>query len=346
MAAQGRTDPAFQKAVESAVSQARAWTDAGLGAGSRRQWLEKHKDGGALIAEGGAVREREYAFARARIGEVFGRIDVSIDESVARLSAEIADALRSQLTAEIVPAEPDALKQLTATAVSRSAVVLPTALDELAELRRAYGSALLRVTRPIIRTISDEGLRPADVQSSGVGAGEPVVSATQADALARLRRNAAAYVRSEAAPILESVQLVRDVAGVAQAAMRQGQGRGQGRAAEEGAVSRARQAAEDLYDELTDLIRRRIEELEQALLAEGRGMLTVLAAATDRFLDLATQTPDVEFEYLDLCGPIQRVLWPDIFDGGPAQLGAGLAGIESAAAALCSAAASIRTLEQ
>lgn len=338
MAAQGRADPAFQKAVESAVSEARAWTDAGLGVGSRRQWLEKHKEGGALIAEGGAVREREYAFARARMGDVFGRIDSSIDESVDRLSAEIAGALRAQLTDEIVPEGPNALKQLTATAVSRSAVVLPTALRELAELRGAYGSALLRVTRPIIRTISQERLRADQGQSGGAGAGESAVSAAQAEALARLRRNIAAYVPT-AGPILESAQLIRDVAGVAQAAARRGQSTG------EGAVPRARQAAENLYDELTDLIRQRIEELEQALLAEGRGMLTVLAAATDRFLDLATQTPDVEFEYLDLCGPIQRVLWPDIFDGGPAQLGAGLAGIESAAAALASSAALIRTLE-
>jgi len=338
-AAQGRTDPAFQKAVESAVSEARAWIDAGLGSGSRGQWLQNHKDGGAIIAEGGNVREREYAFARARMGEVFRRIDLSIDESVRRLSAEIADALRAHFTDEIVPDGPDALKQLSATAVSRNAVVLPAALTELAELRKAYGSALLRVTRPIIRTISDERTRADGRQSGEAGTGEPGVSATDADALARLRRSATAYVRSETRPIVESAQLIRDVAGVAQAATRQG------RSAPGETVPRARQAAEDLYEELTDLTRRRIDELEQALLAEGRGMLTVLAAATDRFLDLATKTPDVEFEYLDLCAPIQRALWPNIFDGGPAQLGAGLAGIESAAASLSSAATSIRTLE-
>jgi hypothetical protein len=339
MAAEGHADPAFQQAISTAVSEARAWTRDGLGTVSRQQWLQKHKDGGALIAEGGAVREREYAYARKRMGEIFGRIDSSIDESVDRLAAEIAEALRGQFTDALVPDGPEALNQLMTTARNSRAVVLPAALAELAELRRAYGSALLRITRPVIRTIADDRLR-IDTGRYGVPAAEERgMSSAESDALKRLRRNPSAYGRGESGWSAEPSKPARDPAGSAGAATRRGR-------SEDGSVPRARQAAEDLYDELTEVIQSRIEDLEQALQAEGQGMLTVLAAATDRFLDLATQTPDVEFEYLDLCGPIQRVLWPDIFDGGPAQLGAGLAGIESAAATLSSAAASIRTLEQ
>jgi hypothetical protein len=320
------TEPAFRAAISSAVGAANAWVDSGLGAGSQQQWLDKIEGPGGIIAEGAALRERQYAIARTRVDEFFSQVDTSVDSAIRGLFAEIATALRTQLTEEIVPEGEDALEQLVAISQSRQGSVLPAALTELANLRSAYGKTLLRVTRPIIRTIREDAGRAPVTGTDNPTAGD------DAAAVERLRRAGSAYLRAQTGPIVEAAaDLLRD-------APRSGTGNGR--------VGDASQAAQALYDNLTSLVRQRVRDLEKALLAEGRVMSTVLAAATDRFLDQAVQTPDVHFEYLDLCAPIQRTLWPDIFDGGPAQFGAALAAVESAASSLLSAAGPIRRLDE
>jgi hypothetical protein len=338
-AAAGKTDAALEAAVRSAASQARDWAKGGLGVGSRAGWLTRHL--GRHISHPYEAREREYATARAKIGELFGHIDASVDASVDRLCGEIADALRTQLTEAIVPAGDNGattLARLRDTAVARRGRVLPEALRELVSLLEAYGSTLLRVTRPIVRTItvSPGGVSAASATSAAES--PSATSNTHADVMARLRRSSAAHGQPSARLSAESTRPVREPATASAGTRGVGDGHSQ--------VAGAQREAEGLYDELTSLVLNRIDELEKALLAEGSVMFTVLAAATDRFLDLAVKTPKIELEYKKLCDPVQRRLWPDIFDGGQAQLEAGLVDLESAASSLASAVAAVRQLDQ
>ncbi len=325
-------EPAFRQAIDAAVTSATAWVEGGLGAGSRQQWLDELK--GGMISEGSALRERQYAVARDRIGKIFGQVDTSVDDSIRQLFDEIAAALRASFTEAVVPEEPDALDRLAATSQQRHGKALPVALKELSDVKSAYGKTLLRVTRPIIRTIREQ-YRPGNwpgALDAGTGSSGHTTSDADAEALARLRRAKSSANRSQPTPPTQHPR----TAGSIPPASSTG----------EGWVSSARKDAEALYDELADVVKQRIGDLKAALLAEGRVMCTVLASATARFLDQAVQTPDVHFEYLDLCAPIQRTLWPGIFDGGPAQLGATLLAVESAAAALASASGSVRRLDE
>jgi hypothetical protein len=340
-AAQGKADPAFEAAVRSMAGQARDWTKGGLGAGNRAAWFAQCKSGG-FIAEPAGLREREYADARAKVGELFSRVDASIDESIDQLCAEIAEALRAQLTEEIVPAGENGTTTLARLrdAAGRSGQILPEALKDLVDLRDAYGSALLRVTRPIVRTITESGGRVRATPAAGPSGGPSGATDTHAEVMARLRRSATAYGPPSPTPSAGSARSTREPTGWS------GSGGAGGVSEADGQVAGAQKQAERLYDELTSLVGNRIDELEKALLAEGNVMLAVLAAATERFLDLATKSPEIELEYLQLCQPVQRRLWPDFFDGGQAQLEAGLVDLESAASSLAATAADVRRLDR
>lgn len=315
----GEADAALDKGVAAAVASARAWVDDGLGRGSREQWLEELR--GPFASGDLEAKQEEYYRAKAKIAEIFGAIDISLEDAIRRLWREVADVLRCRLTDELVPDSPTALESLNEMARLRKARFLRAAVTQLCQLRIDYGSIVLRVTRPIIRKISWENSPTGHLRGSR--AGGAVGTGT------RFVANAAGMV-SEALSEQWWDRSNRPAATPPPS--------------DAGEAAQTKRGAEALYDELTAVVEQSVSDLDNALRIEARVMASVLAAAADQFLDTAIRRNDTERDYENLCRPNQRTIWPGVFDGGAARFAAELSQISEQSRVVLDAAAKVSDL--
>ncbi|MBV9142203.1 MAG: hypothetical protein JO115_15035 [Pseudonocardiales bacterium] len=328
----GEADAALDEGVAAAVAAACDWVGNGLGRGSREQWLKELR--GPFASGDLEAKQEEYYRAKAKIAEIFGAIDISLEDAVRRLWCEVADVLRRRLTEELVPDSPTALESLNELARIRKARFLRAAVTQLCQLRIDYGSIVLRVTRPIIRKISWgnslTGQLGSNRASGAVGTGTRFVADAAGMAVFGLPVASLAEEASEASSGSWWDRSSRPAATTPSSGA--------------GEVAQTKRGAEGLYDELTAVVEQSISDLENALRIEARVMASVLAAAADQFLDTAIRRNDTERDYENLCRPNQRTIWPGVFDGGAARFAADLSQISEKSQAVLGAAAKVSDL--
>ncbi|EIV91715.1 GTPase [Frankia sp. QA3] len=333
----------LERGITEAAQTMRAYVDAGLGRGSREAWTtatERAYAAGALDA-----KQDEYYRLRSEASRVFGRIDLSLSQSVERLWVEVADLLRERLTEGLVPpsaggtAADEPLRALRGTASDHDAPIIAAALTELLDLRINFGSIVLRVAQPIVRRIHWDA---DDILLVNVGESASATAPTPP----------AAGRRYQDDPPVTGRQPRRAAA----APPRRSRSRSDGPDGPTGPASdrdldfggterqQAQRGTRRLYEELTTILHRRIDELEQALLHEARTTASILAAAADRFFVQVSQTNEVEWHYERLTRPVQRQIWPAMFDGGGAALIAELTRVDEQALTTGTAAARIVAL--
>lgn len=294
------------------------WAEAGFGLGDVGQWFAVIEP--SMVADPGETRDDQFAVVRQKIREEFSRVDGSMATAVGRLQYAVAARLRQHLGETLVPAGEQPLQALVHTTQQQRLETLRSAIQELVEFR-TYGNIFLRVGRPIVNSISATQVRPP------VAAAEAFTEFT-ADVAADLSGPSAAAGRRQArgGSWKESVKTIGRAAGggpavdaafvaaeVATAAMPVVTGIiGNGPPADNSAAG--------LHASLTDAFRRAVDEIEQRMQAEARGLTEVLASVMDQFFDRFAHTPGVEAEFERLCAPVRRELWRDIFDGRSAEL--------------------------
>jgi hypothetical protein len=339
----------LQKQIDLAGQDIRQWLTAGLGKGDRDKWIEAVEK--AISGKGmGGELDRQYNGARERVVRVFNKIDASLDQAVARLYGEVAEALRGKLTAKIVPEEADHAAALTGFAAitdADGARTLTDATRRLLELRADYGSIFLRVGRPVIRKIewySSEQHGPPAVGGAGLAGqaagmmrgpapemvGQAAGTAVGSSIGGEAGRAAGAAVGEAAASALgASGQPNRDswLSDHVQRAVRPSPAgtvqAGTGSTAPWPA--HATKAGQDSnaaywYDRLSATIEDVISELEHEFHQEALRALRVLAAAVDLYKDTSTTSPDIEVEYERVCPRAQQDIWPQDFGEASAKV--------------------------
>ncbi|GAA1559094.1 hypothetical protein GCM10009827_095110 [Dactylosporangium maewongense] len=353
----GRT---LTEAIAEAVGEARAWTRGGLGHGDRATWTTKIH--GQFVHGPLETKQDEYYRARTRIGEIFSGIDLSLAESVQQLWDDVAEVLRGRLTPELVPAGPNALHDLRATAGDRQARILAGALHRMCELKKDYGSVVLRVTQPIVREVHWDTVVPPSAPPSA-----PAPSSQWPPPPRSVPRPAAAPPQA-APPQAVPPQAAPAQAAPARQAAPTGGGSSQWVVMPDGSrkrVSRvvgqfghpdpavpqraafqqtAAVGVDGLYDELTAVVEHCVVELETALLDEVRLMTRILAAAADRFFDTVIRTNRSERDYENLCRQDMSSIWPQRFDGGNARVAAELERLQDQARAVTDLATAVSGL--
>jgi hypothetical protein len=104
------------------------------------------------------------------------------------------------------------------------------------------------------------------------------------------------------------------------------------------------ESATGLHETLTGTFRQAVDEIEERMREEARGLTEVLASVADQFFDRFVHTPGIEEEFERLCGPVRRELWRDTFDGRTAELVAALDQVAGAAAGTDDAGRQIRAI--
>ena len=104
------------------------------------------------------------------------------------------------------------------------------------------------------------------------------------------------------------------------------------------------ESATGLHETLTGTFRQAVDEIEDRMREEARGLTEVLASVADQFFDRFVHTPGIEEEFERLCGPVRRELWRDIFDGRTVELVAALDQVAGAAAGTDDAGRQIRAI--
>ena len=334
----------LQKQIELAGQDIRQWLTAGLSKGDRDKWVEAV--GKAISGKGmGGELDRQYNGARERVVRVFNKIDASLDQAVARLYGEVAEALRGKLTSKIVPDETEhaaALRGFAAITEADGARTLTDATMRLLALRVDYGSIFLRVGRPVIRKIewysSDQQRHPA-----GEGAGLASQAAGQADHAAGTavggfiggeagRTAGAALGEATSSALGASGQPGRNswlsdhVPRAARPSPADAGTAGTGAPSSSAHPKKAGQASDAAYwyDRLRATLEDVTSELEHEFRQEALRALRVLAAAVDLYKDAATTSPDIEVEYERVCPRAQQEIWPQDFDEAPAKVAANL----------------------
>jgi Dynamin family len=344
----GAADPKLLAAIAAAADNVRAWVADGFGFGGREQWLAARRD--AFVARELEMVQDEYSAARSKVTEICGAIDVSAEDAVRDLWARTADVLRNRLAEQLVPQARDSLAELADAARRAKAPKIVAALNELLDLKIGYGSIVLRITRPIIRTIhwSDWRNQASTVDDLGLSTGLPTtpdagIDIEEASELAarlmgpggqNLGRFFGEEPRSAGAGVSSGPAAPRWTS----------TGRDDPSPATGSESWRARHSAEEVFDELTAKVNDRVTELERALEAEAQAMARILAAAADQFFDTMGRTNDIEWEYERLCVPHQRTIWPELFEGGSEMFAAALSDITSAAEAMLDAARQVKEL--
>jgi energy-coupling factor transporter ATP-binding protein EcfA2 len=329
----------LQKQIELAGQDIRGWLTAGLGKGDRDKWIEAI--GKAISGKGmGGELDRQYNGARERVVRVFNKIDASLDQAVARLYGEVAEALRGKLTSKIVPDDTEhaaALRGFAAITEADGARTLTNATKRLLSLRVDYGSIFLRVGRPVIRKIEWYSSEQQNSAGGGAGlAGQAVKMAGQAagTAIGGQAGHAVGAALDEVASsaLGASGQPGRNswLSDHVQRAARPSPADA-GTAVTSAAPSSAhpKKAGQDSnaaywYDRLSATLEDVTSELEHEFHQEALRALRVLAAAVDLYKDTATTSPDIEVEYERVCPRAQQEIWPQDFDEAPAKVAANL----------------------
>ena len=157
--------------IEKAGHQIREWLAAGLGVGSRQEWLRTFQAAMAAHSTGQELDEW-YDRARGQVAATFGRLDESLQQSVDRMWGKVAEAMRRELTETIVPAGPDNHATMSAFAdMTRrvNARRLSEATDRLLNVKIGYDDMFLRVCWPLIRKIKWDATDPGVVAGLEVG---------------------------------------------------------------------------------------------------------------------------------------------------------------------------------
>jgi hypothetical protein len=366
--------------IETSGQEMDGWLASGLGRRSRDAWLTSFREAEAVHGWGREAEER-YNGAREQVVEVFEGIDASLGRAVQRLWAEVATALRTELTEAVVPAGTDSEAVLSAfkdLAEEAGATTVADATQRLLRLRMDYGSIFLRVGRPIIRQVEWDPSKPESQLSSTMaaaagaaagaavtGAASPFVGQAVADAASHIikgplgdlaaelgeRGHAAATQSTQSKknwwhdPESQAGPSAAEGSGSAAPGVADGGSTASGsapRGATQGSGEFAR--AEYWYSKLTGTVEQVVSQLKQELHDEAQRTQRVLAAATEIFKDTATSTPGIEFEYAKICHPYQRQIWPDDFAGSAATIAADLAELRQRAAQAFQAAAQVTSL--
>jgi len=325
------------RGIAEAAGQLREFVANGLGKGSREAWESYTK--GATARRPLEIRQDEFYRVRAEAYRVISGVELALDRTVEILWAEAADLLRCHLTDVLVPAGESRndggelrgpLAELRLAALDHHAPTIADALAQLMNVRVDYGSIVLRVAGPILRGISwDDDAEPLVSEADAAPA-----AADASAAGGRRNQDGARSSRLGGAAPARRGRFRLPGGG---AASPSGQNEGT-------RAFRSTQQKREIYDEITDVVNRRVDELEKALLEEARYSARVLAAAAQRFFDALSHTNDIENEYGRLCAPARERLWPAMFEGGPATVTAELARLDELARAVDARAAQLTDL--
>jgi len=322
--------------IDGGITQAKhrllAWADAGFGYGDLRQWLAVIEP--SMVADPGETRDDQCTVARQKIREEFSRVDGSIPAAVGRLQHAVAALLRGHLGETLLPAGEQPLRALAGQAQQQRLETLRSAIQELVEFR-TYGNIFLRVGRPVVSEITATRIyapvaEPADDASGPAGA-----QGRRQPRGPSWRESVKTITRAAGAgPVADAAFMAADAA-VAVAPLITGL-IGNGAPGDD--------SAPGLHAALTEAFRQAVDEVEDRMRAEARGLTEVLAAVTEQFFDRFAHTPGIEEEFERLCSPVRRELWPDVFDGRTAQLADALDRVASSAAATDDAGRQIRAI--
>nr|WP_225954945.1 GTPase [Kibdelosporangium phytohabitans] len=305
---QGVPDPRMADAVTRAAGEVRRWVrEKGLGSGTREQWLKQPARGVHFKQKPLEATEYEYSRMRSKVTEAFGGIDASLHAATEQLRADIAAVFQAELGL-VSTTGPSATADWQKLAASRQAHRLAHAFGELGQLRKEYGSVLLRVGRPIIQRINFTRRTPPPAQGGKPAAG----SATWQDPFA----DGAVFVAAEAVRVAADTVVSHVTRGVPK-------------------------TADELYSDLTQAVEQAVDEIEKALLAEAASVSIVLAAAATQFWDEATLKRYVTRDYENLCGPDAQRIWPAEFGAGSAALSAALSKVTELAQAVLASTADL-----
>jgi hypothetical protein len=344
--------------IAEAGREVRQWLAAGLGAGSRENWIVAFQKAMAASSMGEEL-DRQYNGARKKVVEVFDKIDASLALAIERLYGEVAAALRGTLTGKLVPSGADhgaALSRFLAIAQGHKAGMLASATKRLLSLGDDYGSIFLRVGRPVVRRIEwySDAQQPAAVgpaagladQAMGVAgpaAGRIVgraVAGTAGEAVGQAVGEAvssAIHKRTGQAATGRGSWLSDHVPGPT--ATRPGTvappAAGPTRPASSPAVRPAGSApaaeqypdATRWYERLSATIEDVTSELEREFHGEAQRAQRVLAAAVDLYKDSATTAPDIDVEFDRVSSLAQSEIWPQEFGEASAKITADIAAL-------------------
>jgi len=319
----------IDEGITYAKQQLLAWADAGFGYGDPRQWLAVI--GPSMVADPGETRDDQCTMARQRIREEFSRVDGSIATAVGRLQHAVAGLLRQYLGETLVPGGEQPLHALVHQAQQQRLETLRSAIQELVEFR-TYGNIFLRVGRPVVSEITATRIYV------------PVTSDLPDQAAAAGRRQPRGGLWKESVrnigraagggPAMDAAIMAADVVTAAAPVI----------AGMVGNAALADDSAAGLHQALTEAFRQAVDEIEERMREEARGLTEVLASVTDQFFDRFAHTPGIEEEFERLCGPVRRELWRDVFDGRTAELVAALDQVATAAAGIDDAGRQIRAI--
>jgi hypothetical protein len=310
-----------------------AWADAGFGYGDLRKWLAVIEP--SMVADPGETRDDQCTMARQKIREEFSRVDGSIVTAVGRLQSAVAELLRQHLGETLVPDGEQPLHVLVQQAQHQRLETLRTAIQELVEFR-TYGNIFLRVGRPIVSEISATQMQvPVSGEVPG-GVSGPAAATGRKQARAGLWKESVKTIGRAAGggPAVDAAFMAADVV-TAAAPMIAGM---------IGNAPLTDDSAAGLHEALTEAFRQAVDEIEERMREEARGLTEVLASVTDQFFDRFVHTPGIEEEFERLCGPVRRELWRDVFDGRAAELVAALDQVARAAAGTDEAGRQIRAI--
>ncbi len=319
--ADGEVVQELEEGITRAKQDLIAWAEAGFGQGDLRQWLAVIEP--SMVADPGETRDDQCTLARQKIREEFSQVDGSIATAVGRLHQAVAALLRQRLGETLVPAGEQPLAALLQRAQQQRLETLRSALEDLVQFR-TYGNIFLRVGRPIVRQITASAPR---VQAAGegdvaggaggaAGAGRRPAGGSWKESVRTIGRVAGA------GPAVDAAMLAAEAASAAAPVL----------AEMIGHTPLADDSAAGLHQTLTEAFRHAVDEIEEHMREEARGLTEVLASVTDQFFDRFAHTPGIEEEFERLCAPVRRELWRDVFDGRAAELVAALDRVSQAAA--------------
>ena len=340
--ADGEVVQELDEGITRARQELLAWADSGFGQGDLRQWLAVIEP--SMVADPGETRDDQAALARQKIREEFSRVDGSIATAVGRLHQAVAALLRQHLGETLVPQGEQPLSALLQRAQQQRLETLRSALEELIRFR-TYGNIFLRVGRPVVRQITATAAPRAQAAGEGEAAGQPAhAGAGTGTGTAAGRRPARGgswkdSVRmvgrvAGAGPAVDAAMMAAEAAAAAAPAI----------AEIIGHASAADDSAAGLYQTLTAAFREAVDEIEELMRDEARGLTEVLASVTDTFFDRFAHTPGIEEEFERLCSPVRRELWREVFDGRSAELVTALDQVSQAAAGTDEAGREIRSV--
>jgi hypothetical protein len=337
---EGEVVQEIDEGITHAKQRLRAWADAGFGYGDPRQWIAVIEP--SMVADPGETRDDQFTMARQKIREEFSRVDGSIVTAVGRLQHAVAGLLRQYLGETLVPDGEQALHALVHQAQRQRLETLRSSIQELVEFR-TYGNIFLRVGRPIVSDISATRIHPpvvadvVDVPGYVVGdVSGPAPAVARKQARGALWKESVKTIGRAAGggPAVDAAFMAADVVMAAAPAI----------AGMIGDAPSADDSAAGLYETLTEVFRHAVDEIEERMREEARGLTEVLASVADQFFDRFAHTPGIEEEFERLCGPVRRELWRDVFDGRTAELTAALDRVAKAATGTDEAGRQIRTI--